>query len=158
MCEKDSRMEQVNEMFAAPAAKYRGIPFWSWNCSWLFVSHVWSQKQHLSEKEDYIITLKGCWNVVRYDALTSEAGGKEPVMVKRDATEFICSMYAQDSLLFRLEERTEAGKPGGRDTMAEKGSAENGPAAVPGGKLSETGTECGASGLCGMEPGRRKNP
>ena len=109
MCEKDSRMEQVNEMFAAPAAKYRGIPFWSWNCSWLFVSHVWSQKQHLSEKEDYIITLKGCWNVVRYDALTSEAGGKEPVMVKRDATEFICSMYAQDSLMLRLEERTKAG-------------------------------------------------
>lgn len=79
------------------------------DCSWLFVSHVWPKEQHLSEKEDYIITLKGHWNVIRYDALTGETGGKEPVMVKRDATELICSMYAQDSLLFRLEERTEAG-------------------------------------------------
>lgn len=77
---------------------------------WLFVSHVWPQKQHLSRKEIYTITLQGRWKVTRYDALTGQICREEAVGVEEDTTCITCGMYAQDSLLYRLEEQERMNK------------------------------------------------
>lgn len=72
-------------------------------CKWLFICHVNQKEQHLSGMENYTIRIRGNFLVTQYDAQTGEI---HPVRSWREGvyTCLSCGMYAQDSVLYRLED------------------------------------------------------
>lgn len=80
---------------------------------WLFICHVEPAKHSASVQESYKIQIKGEYQVTLYDALTGDIRSKQAVCQK-GFTEIECRLYAEDSVLYRLEE----GKD--RDSRTEK--------------------------------------
>lgn len=72
-------------------------------CKWLFICHVERKEQHISAIENYTVKVKGKFSVTLYDAQTGEI---RPVKsrVEGEHTIVECSMYAEDSVLYRLDE------------------------------------------------------
>lgn len=72
-------------------------------CRWLFICHVNEKKQHISREETYTIRIRGSYSAIYYDALTGETKAAASARDGKD-TILECRMYAQDSVLYRLEE------------------------------------------------------
>ncbi len=72
-------------------------------CRWLFICHVEPKKQHISDMEKYTVRIKGRYAVTLYEAQTGEIC---PVKSRLDGeyTVVECNMYAEDSVLYRLDE------------------------------------------------------
>jgi len=73
------------------------------DCRWLFVCHVEHKKHHISVLEKYQIRVKGRYAVTLYDTQTGET---VPVQSQYDGEDTLieCSMYAEDSVLYQLQE------------------------------------------------------
>ena len=68
---------------------------------WLFISHVMPQKKHLSSPENYMIIIRGEWDIELYQTLTGDIQ-ELPVEKKDGNTIYRWEAYAEDSLLLRL--------------------------------------------------------
>lgn len=73
------------------------------NLKWLFICHTERKKQHMSDMEKYIIKVRGSYQVSMFDAQTGEI---YPVVSRLESGNTIveCNIYAEDSVLYRLEE------------------------------------------------------
>lgn len=78
-------------------------------CKWLFICHVEHKLQHISDIERYQIRIKGRYAVTLYDTQTGEIA---PVQsrIEGDDTVVVCGMYAEDSVLYRLQKAAENGQ------------------------------------------------
>lgn len=70
---------------------------------WLFVSHAYQRRQNTTQREDYVIRVKGHYLVTQYDTQT---GRTAPALcyAENGDTCIPCGLYAQDSVLYRLED------------------------------------------------------
>ncbi len=68
---------------------------------WLFLCHVNRKKTRVDQAENLIVTVKGCYRVQRYDALTGEIH-EEAAECENGCTRIRLRMYAEDSALWRL--------------------------------------------------------
>lgn len=86
------------------------------NCRWLFLSRVNQRRNKLSAPEQIKVKIKGSYFVTLYDTLTGETASI-PFIHDESNTYFVYDMYAQDSLLLRLDEDEVAKERGNVVTM-----------------------------------------
>ncbi len=73
------------------------------NCRWLFICHVNRKAKEALDEETYRILVKGTYCVTLYDTGTGDVFPAETAYSDGN-TEIVCNMYAEDSVLFRLDE------------------------------------------------------
>lgn len=79
-------------------------------CKWLFICHVNRKRNRISSSEEYVIRIKGSYELTRYDPLTGEK--KAVIGIREGGSTFLCwSAYAQDSILLKLTERIQEELP-----------------------------------------------
>lgn len=76
-------------------------------CSWLFVCHANPKTQHISQREQYVIRVKGCFTAAVYDTLTGEIRRAE-TYTDQKSTFIRCDLYGEDSVLYQLRKRAKA--------------------------------------------------